>query len=428
MRIYHLSLSDSRGGAARATYRIHRALLADGADSRMFVRIKVTTDPTVDGYLPRKDFRSRFKRVCRRIAISRRLARYEPTLPQEPFIFHARSSELGKDLMPDLPEADLLNLHWVSTFVDFAAFFRAVGGRVPVVWTLHDMNPFTGGCHYSTGCEGYLRRCGKCPWLGSDDPHDLSHKTWRRKHKALEDVPADMLHIVSPSRWLAERARASSLFGRFPVHVLPNCLDTDVFAPRDRHIAREALDIPQDAKVVLFAAANPEMPRKGFDLLVESIGRISESDRPMLLTLGQGEPSIPETIPRKHIGSIHDERLITLPYAAADLLACPSLEDNLPNIVLESMACGTPTVGFDVGGIPDMVRPDETGLLAPAGDTDALAGAIRSLLSDSDRLQRMGRACRETAVREYSYKPVAGRYRQLYEQVCSGKHTAGGDV
>ncbi|MFW6065321.1 MAG: glycosyltransferase family 4 protein [Planctomycetota bacterium] len=421
MRVVHLSLSDNRGGAACAAYRIHQALLADNIDSRMFVRIKASTDEAVEPYQPAKDFWSRLKRVRRRIGVVRRVSRYHKTRPPGPFIFHARSSELGRDLMGDLPEADLLNLHWVSTFVDFAAFFRAVGGRVPVVWTLHDMNPFTGGCHYSTGCDGYLRQCGRCPWLGSDNPRDLSHKTWRRKKRALQRVPTDMLHIVSPSRWLGEQAKASSLFGRFPVHVLPNCLDTDVFEPRDRLVATQALDIPADAKVVLFAAANPEMPRKGFNLLVEAIGRVDESDRPMLLTLGQGSPTVSDTLAHKHVGAIHDERLLTLIYSAADVLACPSLEDNLPNTVLESMACGTPAVGFNVGGIGDMVRPDSTGLLAPAGDTGALSEAVRSLLSDPDRLGRMGRESREVAVREYSQKAGARRYAELYKDMQSGR-------
>lgn len=419
MKVAHLSLSDCRGGAAVAAYRIHRALLAHGIYSSMFVRIKASTDDEVLPHQPAKDFLSRLKRVWRRIHVVRRVSKYHKTRPAGPFIFHARSSELGQDLMPHLPQADLLNLHWVSTFVDFAAFFRTVRGRVPVVWTLHDMNPFTGGCHYSTGCDGYLQECGKCPWLGSHKQNDLSQRTLRRKQKALKHVPSEMLHVVSPSRWLAEQARASSLFGRFEVHVLPNCLDTDAFQPRDRDTARRALQIPPDAKVVMFAAANPEMPRKGFHLLVDAISAMDESDRPMLLTLGQGAPAVPDTLAHKHVGAVYDERLMSLVYSAADVLAVPSLEDNLPNTVLEAMACGTPTVGFEVGGIPDMVRPGRTGVLAPAGDVAVLSEQIQSVLNDPQQLERMGALCRETAVREYSQKVGAQRYKELYESILS---------
>jgi glycosyltransferase involved in cell wall biosynthesis len=424
MRIVHLSLSDCRGGAARAAYRIHRAERAAGLDSRMFVRIKVTTDAEVEPYQPRKDFRSRLKRVRRRIGVVRRMSRYHKTRPPGPLIFHGRSCELGGDLMGDLPEADVLHVHWVSTFVDFAAFFRAVGGRVPVVWTMHDMNPFTGGCHYSGGCEGYLRRCGRCPVLGSTNPRDLSRSTWRRRQKALEHVPTDMLQLVAPSRWLAEQARRSSLFGRFGVHVLPNCLDTDRIAPRDRDVARRALDVPPEASVVLFVAANPEMPRKGFHLLVDALNGTRRPDN-LLLTLGQGTPAVPEAVAHRHVGALSDERLLSLVYSAADVFAVPSLEDNLPNTVLEAMACGTPVAGFDVGGIPDMVRPDETGLLAPVGDAGALGEAIGSLLADPARRERIGRACREAAVRKYSQSAGAQRYAELYESICRPGSGAG---
>jgi len=414
LRIVHLSLSDAQGGAARAAYRLHEALRAGGLASRMFVGAKLSTDPTVELFEPPRTFWPRVARVARRIQIVRRLSRYEDTRPPGPFIFHADAAETGRTLPAGLPDADVLHLHWIATFADLPALLRAVGGRTPVVWTLHDMNPFTGGCHYSGACEGYLGSCGRCPQLGSTRGRDLSRRAWRRKRRALAKVPADMLHVVAPSRWLAEAARRSSLLGRFPVHAIPNCLDTERFAPRDRATARRALDLPADARVVLFVAGNPEIPRKGLRELVRALRKLRDVENLLLLSLGEGAPRVGQRPAHRHIGTLKDERVLSLVYSAADVLAIPSREDNLPNTVLEAMACGTPVVGFAAGGIPEMVRPGRTGLLADPGDVEELAEGLRILLTDAAERDRLGAICREVAVAQYAYPVAARNYADLY--------------
>jgi glycosyltransferase involved in cell wall biosynthesis len=215
---------------------------------------------------------------------------------------------------------------------------------------------------------------------------------------------------------MADRVAESPLLSRFPMTVIPNGLDVTEFAPGDTCGARDALGVPQDAKVVLFVAESTANRRKGFDLLAEALGGLRDADNLLLLSVGRHQPELNGRIPHRHLGSVEHYQL-PLVYRAADLFVIPSLQDNLPNTVLESMACGTPVVGFAVGGIPDMVRQDATGLLARAADPDALRVAIDELLGDAPRRLDMGRRCRQVAVEEYSLERQARRYGELYQSL-----------
>ena len=370
-------------------------------------------------FTPRKDLSSRLRRRMRREWTACGLARYRMSRPLGYELFSDDRTEYDADLLSQLPPCDVINMHWVAGFVGYEPFSTRAPKHTPVVWTLHDMNPFTGGCHYDYGCSRHADSCGACPQLGSDDAKDLSHQIWRRKRRVFEQVKSGRLRIVTPSRWLAKEAERSVLFGRFPISVVPYGLDTDVFSPRDRRIARAALEVPQDARVILFAADSTDNRRKGFALLTQALAGLANLAALFLVSLGSGMPAIGVSVPHMHLGYLANDRLLSLAYSAADLLVVSSLQDNLPNTVLESLACGTPVVGFNTGGIPDMVRPGVTGLLVPTGNIGGLREAIAELLRDSDARAEMSINCRRIAVEEYALEVQARRYVDLYEKMLT---------
>jgi len=270
------------------------------------------------------------------------------------------------------------------------------------------------------GCGKYTECCGACPRLGSHRERDLSRHIWRRKRAILRTIAPGRLHLVAPSRWLADEAKRSSLLHKFPVTVIPLALDTEIFCPRDRRGAREALGISSDALVVLFVASLIPQPLKGFALLAQALNGLGDLPNLLLLSVGRGQPPVEVQIPHLPLGYMANERLLPLVYSAADVFVIPSLYDNLPQTVLEAIACGTPVVGFAVGGIPDMVRPGVTGWVVPPQDVGALRAAIRALLEDPARRAEMAANCRRLAVQEYALEVQARRYVALYEEILAG--------
>jgi len=412
MRVVHLNAHDIAGGAARAAYRLHTGLCRIGQDSSMFVRHRAADDPDVSVFRPRMDLLNRARRRLRRIVINRDFSRHLSTRPNGLAPFSDDRTQHANQIASQLPESDIVNLHWVSGFVDISAFMASTS--MPLVWTLHDMNLFTGGCHYDEGCGRYAGSCGACPQLGSSEEADLSRQVWLRKHAAFEAIPRNRLHLVAPSEWLAAALTRSSLLGEFPASIIPNGVDTEVFAPRDRGALREAFGIPQDKTVVLFVAPWTSVRRKGFRFLLQALNMIRREENLLLVSVGRGKVDDRLSVPHLHLGSIQRERVLAMVYSLADLFVIPSLHDNLPNTVLESTACGTPVVGFDTGGIPDMVRPGITGLLAPVGDAHALGDAIAELLQDPIMRATMSSNCRRIAVDEYSLEVQARQYLELY--------------
>ena len=422
MRIVHVSTSDIAGGAGRAAHRLHSGLRRIGQDSAMFVAERLSHDPTVRAWMPSGDVAVHPGAGSPLARAPRSLARYLKSRPPGSEFFSDDRHARGVDQVAQLPEADVVNLHWVARFIDHRVFFSTVPPCTPVVWTLHDMNAFTGGCHYDAGCGRYVQRCGACPQLGSDAAVDLSRHIWRRKHRSYEGIEAGRLHVVTPSRWLAGEARRSTLLGRFPVSVIPNAVDVEAFAPRDRRFARQVLGMHPDAEVVLFVADWADNRRKGLALLTEALAGLSHRSRLLLLSVGHDKSMAENPVrnARRHLGPVSNERLLSVVYSAADVFVIPSVQDNLPNTVLEAMACGTPVVGFSTGGVPDMVRPGHTGLLAPVGDGAALCQALDWLLQDEAGRSAMAANCRRIAVEEYALETQSRRYLELYRRICYG--------
>ena len=441
-----IGASDRVGGAARAMWRLHEGLKAAGCPSRMLVGKKVSADPAVTAFRPAEGLPARLRRVARLERFYR-----DPMIPAPGPRFETFStdrSEYGADLLTRAVDLapDLLNLHWATGLFEDRTFLPAAAKAFPLVWTLHDMHPFTGGCHYDRGCGRFAGApiafggtpggapgapgapgasgapgapgCGRCPQLAGDADRDLSRRVWERRAEAFAAIPTGRLTFVTPSRWLGGEVRRSGLCGRFPTETIPNGLDTNAFQPRDRIVARAALGVPEGAKVVLFLAFGSGNVRKGFDLLRDALGRVRGVPGLFLLTLGGGAEGPPD-VPRRELGGIDDDRLLSLVYSAADLFVIPTRADNLPNTVLEAMACGTPSVGFAVGGLPEMIRPNETGLLAAPENVAELADAVAALLTDEALRGRLSETCRRVALAEYSLAVQAERYRALYRRTLA---------
>lgn len=423
MKIVHINTSDMMGGAARSAYRLHQGLSVTGRDSTMFVSRAKVADPSVVEMQPSQRFFDRARRRLRRMRIARDYQRYEATRPAGFEPFQDCRSPFLYDFLRDLPSCDILNLHWVAdSFLDYESFFAGVSETTPIIWTLHDMNAFTGGCHYDLGCGRFASCCGQCPQLGSKASDDLANQIWQRKEHAFSQVDPSRMQFVTPSRWLAEEVKRSPLTQRFPVSVIPYGLDLNDFAPRDSAACRETLGLPGDAKILLFVADGLDNERKGFALLTTVLENLP-SDLPVaVVSVGRNQPQVEVNVPWFHVGQVNNDRQLSELYSAADLFVIPSLQDNLPNTVLEAMACGTPTLGFDIGGIPDMVRPGITGMLVPPADAPALGAAMVRLFQEPENLRQMGENCRRIALEEYPLTLQAERYAKLYESLLGGRN------
>jgi glycosyltransferase involved in cell wall biosynthesis len=390
----------------------------------MFVAEKDGEDPYVVKYERSLDFAVRMRRVWRRKRIARAIGRYRRTMRSEAGWFSDDRAAYGGDPWIKLPENDVLNVHWVAGFVDYQKFFEWLPEGKPVVWTLHDLGVFTGGCHWDGGCGKFVQRCGACPQLGSGAEEDLSREIWTRKKRVFECVQASRLRVVAPSRWLAGEARRSSLLGRFACSVIPYGVDTEVFAPRDKRVSREVLEVPADGKVVLFLADDIHARRKGFHLLAEALAGIAADAGVFLLSMGAGSAPEIAGLRQAHLRHMRRDGILSGVYSAADIFVAPSTQDNLPNTVLESMACGTPVAAFAAGGIPDVVRPGVTGLLASPGDVAGLRAAILELLRDDEKRAEMSANCRSIALLEYSLEVQARRYLELYREMVGAERAS----
>lgn len=424
LRIAQVSSYDQQGGAARATLRLHRALREAGEDSTLFVKRANGGEAAVIQAQGPTDFYGRLGRFIRRQANAWDQYRYRSSRPSGLDQFSGIRGEVGVGTISQIPPVDVINLHWVAdAFIDLPALFDSIPSQQPLVWTLHDMNALTGGCHYDDGCRRHETGCGHCPQLGSHSSRDLSTRLWKAKNRLYQSIDPTRLHLVTPSRWLAQEAQRSPLLSRFNVSVITNGLDTRTFRPIDKKLARAALNLPQGARIVIFVAESVANRRKGYSELLQSIARVTDSSNLVLLTLGADSDLKHQTTFCRQLGHVDDEGLLALAYSAADIFAIPSLQEVLGNTALEAIACGIPVVGFNVGGIPDLVRPNETGLMAPVGDVNAFATAISALLSNEDKREFMSKRCREVAVAEFDQKLQAARYRSLYQALVDGRNS-----
>ncbi|MDH3217120.1 MAG: glycosyltransferase, partial [Candidatus Krumholzibacteria bacterium] len=385
MRVLLVSMS-LKGGAGGSAYRLHRGLRQMGIESRVLVKYRYQTD---DDVVIVRD--TRLVRMLRRLGWLVRqdlenlpLALYQNRDPAK--LFSTQWVPDGVARMVAGYNPDIVNLRWVGNLLRIESLRRL---RRPLVWTLSDMWPFTGGCYIPQECDRYQQSCGACPHLNSRRENDLSRWVWRRKSKAWRNLD---LTIVTPSQWLARCARSSALFKDRRIEVIPSAVDTENYKPIDRTTARRVLGLPQDKKIALFVAWRNHV-HKGFHLLVPALKSLAESGwkgKLELVVLGFPRPAdLPDTgIETRFLGRLDDTISKSIVYSAADVFVAPSTQDNFANTVLEAIACGTPTVAFTIGGMPDILDHQGNGYLARDFDIDDLARGIDWVLTDSNRHER----------------------------------------
>ncbi len=426
LRVLHVNTTDLDGGAARAAHRIHTAQRRIGVDSHMLVLRRRDADPFVHQPQVRAD-----QLVVQRLrqAVAGQLAVRQKT-PTNPALHSLNRFGCGLADWINRQAFDVVNLHWLGD--EMLSVEEIARIRAPVCWTMHDMWPFSGAEHYDdlTHPGRYLQ-----PYTAASRPPgyggpDLDARVWHRKQRAWAKRA---LHLVSPSRWLAGCARDSALLGQQPVHVLPNCVDHAIYRAVGRRQAREWLGLDPAKRYILFGAmSGTSDPRKGFALLTGALDRLvgtwpeargcgtgGEGEAGVeLMVFGAVRPEHPPDfgLPVHYLGCFHDDLSLALLYAAADVLAAPSMQDNLPNTLVEALACGTPCVAFDIGGMPDLVEHGVTGWLAPPFEVDSFAQGLRQML-EHPQPQALREACRSRSLSARSGEVVARQYLALHESV-----------
>lgn len=401
LNVLHISTSDAGGGSARSAARLHAQLRRLGLGSRMLVGERRTDDPDVRPLKRGPGWRAA-DRICGAVFDS---------LDLQYWLYPSSFGVAGDPWFREADVVQLFNTH--GSYFSLAALPRLSRLR-PLVWRLSDMWPLTGHCSYSFECERFKLGCGSCPHLDVYPRlrRDTTALLWRRKRSLYA---RSRLTVVAPSRWLEGLARSSPLLGRFEVRRIPNGVDLERFRPVEGAEARRELGLDPGRPLVLFSAPDLSDRRKGGRVLEEALGRLDGVDFDLVVTGGNAGRLPPRA---RLLGRLDDERRLALSYAAADLFCLPTLADNLPNAVVESLACGTPCVSFAVGGIPDVVRHLETGWLAAPGDPAGLAEGIRTLLADEGLRARLARRARETAERELGAELEARRFAELYEELA----------
>jgi glycosyltransferase involved in cell wall biosynthesis len=414
LKILIVNTHEKEGGAARSAYRLHKGLLSIGAESRMLVQYKKSDDPTILGP---------------KTKVGKGLALLRPELDSLPLIgYRNRTSPIfSTQWVPGFHRGtitkinpDVINFHWVCG--GFLKIESITGLKRPVVWTLHDLWAFTGGCHYPSECTRYIEACGCCPHLQSQKVRDLSYRIWKRKKKAYRGID---LTVVTPSRWLAACAKSSSLFGAFRTEVIPYGLDLNRFKPVDKLQARDLLNLPPDKHLILFGAINAtEDTRKGFQYLVPALQKLKDSgwqDKVEIVIFGSLGVSTNEypAFKTHYLGTLNDDLSLSLAYASADAFIAPSIQENLSNTVMESIACGTPCIAFNIGGMPDMIENRKNGYLAIPFDVEDLAHGISWVIEDPERTLALAHRAREKAEQEFNFELQAHRYITLCEDLLS---------
>jgi glycosyltransferase involved in cell wall biosynthesis len=419
------------GGAAIACLRLLAILeQSEGIKVTMLVQEKKRDNPNVkaiaETWLQKKLAFVRFVR-------ERLYFIFQEKNKEVRFAFSPANSGIDISEHPLVQEADIIHLHWINFgFLSLKSLNKLFALNKPIVWTLHDMWAFTGGCHHSGDCENYQDSCGNCvQYLKNPSPTDLSNKVWQRKNAILDHSlrlrSKHNITIVGCSQWLSNRAKNSSLFKDFLVNTIPNPLDTSVFSPQNKAEARIKLGLPIDKKLILFVAAKVSVIWKGFSYFQEALEilkaqhfRYQEIE---LVVLGECDVETIQKLPFKAhaLGRISDVNQIVSVYSAADVFVTSSIQENLPNTIMEAMACGTPAVGFEVGGIPEMIESYKNGMpssgfLAKYKSTKSLAEGMKWILFEANH-EELSKNARQKVIDNYSEKVVLEQYLEVYKNL-----------
>ena len=417
LKVLSVSTSDSEGGAARAAYRIHKAMRDLGVESRMFVKEKMTEDPTVssiEDFIPHHALYRGYDWARNKVKNKWQHYLWGKYPDREKyFMSDLRATDIGNALRKI--DYDVLHLHWIN--LRFLSLKQLPKDK-PIIWTLHDSWPFCGVCHLPFECTGYKAECGHCPSLHSQKTKDLSHRVWRDKARIYDGLD---LHIVAPSRWMADCARKSSLLGHFDIRTIPNCIDASLFCPGSKEDSCRRLGLDPEKRHFLFGAMFAlEDPNKGFSYLRAAIQHLPENLRNSaeLVLFGSDKPIEQEISSMRviNLGILKDSGLIVSAYRAADVTIVPSLSENLSCALMETLACGTPATAFNIGGNADLVDHQTNGYLAKEKDVEDLAAGIAWCLENNTD-GRLSTNARDKVLTHYSPAVVAQAYLDIYTSV-----------
>ena len=421
MRVLIVNTSEREGGAAVAANRLMDALNNNGVKAKMLVRDKETANTTVvplkGGLLQR--FRFLWERWC---------VYYHLHFKRD-HLFDLDMANTGFDItkLPEFKEADVIHLAWINQgFLSLKDIRKIINSGKAVVWTMHDLWAATGICHFTFGCEAYKGQCHNCFYLPRGGKSaDLSTRVFNKKKKVYYNSG---IHFVACSKWLGNSARQSSLLTGLQLSVIPNPIDTHVFCPKDKRVARLHSTLPEDKRIILFVSQRVTMERKGMAYFIKAISLLAErypemKENTVIAILGGRADEVVSqlALPSFPLGYVKNERQLVDIYNSADVFVIPSLDENLPNTIMESMACGVPSVGFKVGGIPEMIDHQKNGYVASYKDADDLAAGIHWVLGEADK-EELKRQCMQKVMSCYSQRSVAMKYVEVYNQALAFKN------
>jgi glycosyltransferase involved in cell wall biosynthesis len=414
MKILILSTFERTGGAAVAANRLMQALNKTGHQAKMLVRDRQTDDPNVvsinTSWWKRKINFIRFAYERWVIFIHNRFSRKN--------LFQVSIANTGTDISkhPLVKEADIINLHWINQgFLSLKNIRQLTQLRKPVIWTMQDQWSIGGICHYTGQCRKYITQCTFCNMLVRPGQTDIAHKTFLKKKTILNDAK---IHFVGSSEWITETAKQNAIYQNATYSAIPCPIDENMFFRKDKMDCITKFNLPVDKKLVLFAAAKLSDARKGMSHFIEACKHLKKQNIEIVFLGGKIDENLLDTIPlTAHIlGYMHTYTDISAAYSACDVFVIPSLEDNLPNTIMESMACGTPCVGFNVGGIPEMIDHKQNGYVAEYKNAEDLAKGIEWVLENTEKLN-LSDACVKKVKENYREDIVAGKYIELYENL-----------
>lgn len=399
MKIVHIATTDF-GGAYKAVERIQGCMRTYGLDSEILVRSRFFDTDTIEVIdTPLKRLISKGKNFCNLL------------LSHDEVITDLFGADITKH--PKVHEADIIILHWVNSFISATSIRRLKRLQKPIIWVMHDMWPFTGGCHYDAYCERYMNECGQCPFIKHKRKRDISFWNLQNKHKLYSDVN---ISFVAISMWEMQCARASKPLQSKSISWISNPVNTDVFRPLDRNAIRDRLDIAEK-KIILFGADKAlENKTKGFRYLLEALQYI-DGTQYAAVCFGQAPEGDRVSLPNMdliYLGNIRDESILVQWYNAADVFVAPSLQEAFGYTVCEALSCGTPVTAFAVGGMLDQIEHQRNGYLAKLYDSQDLAEGIVYCVGNRERL---GHAARERVVSNNSYRVISEQYYQLCRQL-----------
>jgi glycosyltransferase involved in cell wall biosynthesis len=419
MKVTLINTADAGGGAPAASMRLLKALELKQVDALMVVKTKLTGEPRVksisEGFLNK--LKTNFNFFYERLPF----IWFKEKDKTVRFAFSTANAGTDISTKPDILDADILHLHWTNSgYLSVKNIKQLFETGKPIVWTLHDMWSFTGGCHYSGQCDHFINQCGNCWMLRNPGDKDISFSGWMRKADLY--TAAKNIVFVTCSHWLADVARTSSLLKNFRIETIPNPIDVNIFTYKDKQTARIKWEISPSAKIVLFGAANILDKRKGFTYLIEALNDLKNNypdvENLEVVIFGKNKSFDVHELPFKayELDIIKSQQDLAELYSLADVFVTPAIADNLPNTIMEALSCGTPVVAFNTGGIPDMVEHKKNGYLAGFKSAADFAAGIHYILT-SDKKDELALNARKKVLNNFTNEIVAQKYMAVYQSI-----------